>query len=188
MNIRKATANDAAPIAAIIMPVIREGTTYTLDPDMSESEALAYWMGNDKETFVAEQDGAILGTYYMRPNQAGGGRHVCNCGYMTQAGASGRGIARRMCEHSLGHARLRIAPCSLILWSARTSAPYGCGSHSGLRSSVVCRLRSDIRRMGMSTHLLCTNSCSLCVRGAYPASPRRRLLYLLGTSIPTPTR
>src|SRR5262249_3535034 len=29
----------------------------------------------------------------------------CNCGYMTHTAASGRGIARRMCEHSLEHAR-----------------------------------------------------------------------------------
>lgn len=107
MNIRKATPSDAAAIAAIIVPIIREGATYTLDPDMSESEILAYWMGSEKETFVAEEDGAVLGTYYMRPNQAGGGRHVCNCGYMTHAAATGRGIARRMCEHSLKHARSR---------------------------------------------------------------------------------
>ncbi|MCC6775804.1 MAG: GNAT family N-acetyltransferase [Hyphomicrobiales bacterium] len=107
MNIRKATPTDAAAIAAIIMPIIREGTTYALDPDMSEAEALAYWIGDDKETFVAEQDGRLLGTYYMRPNQAGGGRHVCNCGYMTDTAATGRGIARRMCQHSLRHARSR---------------------------------------------------------------------------------
>jgi ribosomal protein S18 acetylase RimI-like enzyme len=107
MHIRKAEAGDAAAIAAIILPVIREGATYTLDPDLSEAEALAYWMGPEKETFVAEDNGVVLGTYYMRPNQAGGGRHVCNCGYMTHAAATGRGIARRMCEHSLRHARSR---------------------------------------------------------------------------------
>jgi ribosomal protein S18 acetylase RimI-like enzyme len=107
MNIRRAVPSDAAAIAAIIVPVIREGTTFTLDPDMRESEALAYWMGHDKETFVAEQDGAVVGTYYMWPNQAGGGRHVCNCAYMTDAAATGRGIARRMCEHSLEYARAR---------------------------------------------------------------------------------
>lgn len=107
MLIRKAEAGDAEAIAAILLPTLREGTTYALDPDMSEAAALAYWMGPDKETFVAEEDGVILGTYYLRPNQAGGGRHVCNCGYMTSAAATGRGIARRMCEHSLGHARSR---------------------------------------------------------------------------------
>src|SRR3974377_1822917 len=105
MNIRKATPSDATAIAAIIVPIIREGTTYTLDADMSEPEALAYWMGHDKETFVAEQDGVVLGTHYMRPNQAGGGRHVCNWGYMNPAAATGRGIARRMCEHSGGCTR-----------------------------------------------------------------------------------
>ncbi len=29
------------------------------------------------------------------------------CGYMTSATAAGRGIARRMCEHSLEHGRMR---------------------------------------------------------------------------------
>jgi hypothetical protein len=77
MNIRRATPSDATAVATIIVPIIRDGTTYTLDPDMSELQALAYWMGRDKETFVAEQDGVVLGTHYMRPNQAGGGRHVC---------------------------------------------------------------------------------------------------------------
>jgi ribosomal protein S18 acetylase RimI-like enzyme len=74
---------------------------------MSEANALAYWLGADKETFVAEEDGLIVGTYYLRPNQAGGGAHVCNCGYMTSATATGRGIARMMCKHSLDHARAR---------------------------------------------------------------------------------
>jgi len=107
MLIRKAGAADARAIAAIILPVIREGATYTLDPGMSEADALAYWLGPDKETFVAEEAGEIVGTYYMRPNQAGGGAHVCNCGYMTGAAATGRGVAARMCEHSLEHARAR---------------------------------------------------------------------------------
>lgn len=92
---------------AIIKPVIPAGETYTLDRDMTEQEALAYWCGSDKETFVAEGDGEILGTYYMRPNQAGGGKHVCNCGYMTAVQATGRGIARQMCLHSLEQAKAR---------------------------------------------------------------------------------
>jgi ribosomal protein S18 acetylase RimI-like enzyme len=107
LTIRKADRGDADGIASIIVPVIRDGATYTLDSDMSEGDALAYWMAPDKETFVAEENGIVVGTYYMRPNQAGGGRHVCNCGYMTSANATGRGVARRMCEHSLEHARAR---------------------------------------------------------------------------------
>jgi ribosomal protein S18 acetylase RimI-like enzyme len=107
MQIRKAQAGDGPAILEIILPVIREGTTYSLDPDIGAAEALAYWLSSDKETFVAEEDNAILGTYFIRPNQAGGGKHVCNCGYITRAAVAGRGVARSMCQHSLAYARER---------------------------------------------------------------------------------
>jgi ribosomal protein S18 acetylase RimI-like enzyme len=107
MLIRPATTADADAIWSILEPTIRAGETYALPQDMTRTDALAYWMGPDRETFVALDDGHVVGTYYLRANQAGGGRHVANCGYMTDAAAAGRGIARRMCEHSMGHARAR---------------------------------------------------------------------------------
>lgn len=108
MHIRPATLADALAILAIILPTIRAGTTYALDADMPEADALAYWTGADRETFVAEDAaGGIRGTYYLRANQHGGGRHVANCGYMTAPHATGRGVARAMCAHSLDHARTR---------------------------------------------------------------------------------
>jgi ribosomal protein S18 acetylase RimI-like enzyme len=108
LTIRSAAAADAPALWRIIGPTIRAGETYTLDRDMGEAEAVAYWLGPDKETFVAvAEDGQVLGTYFIRPNQAGGGRHICNCGYMTDAAATGRGVARAMCLHSLDHARQR---------------------------------------------------------------------------------
>lgn len=107
IHIRPATADDAADIWRIIGPTIRAGETYALPRDMSEADALAYWLGADRETFVAEADGRIVGAYYIRTNQQGGGAHVCNCGYMTDAAAAGRGVARAMCAHSLDHARVR---------------------------------------------------------------------------------
>ncbi|MBV1837387.1 GNAT family N-acetyltransferase [Acetobacter estunensis] len=108
MQIRPAHANDQPALWAILGPIIRAGDTYALDRDMEQDEALAYWLGSDKETFVAHDDsGALLGTYYLRPNQAGGGRHVCNCGYMTHVSARGRGIGQQMALHSLAHAHMR---------------------------------------------------------------------------------
>jgi GNAT superfamily N-acetyltransferase len=107
MIIRPATPQDHAQIWRIIEPVIRAGETYTLPRDMSEADAIDYWTGPDRETFVAEEDGQIAGTYYLRANQQGGGRHVCNCGYMTAADSTGKGVARLMCEHSLDRARGR---------------------------------------------------------------------------------
>ena len=105
MQIRRASPRDAPEIANVIVPAFREGLTYAIDSDIPEADALSYWLSPDKSTFVAEADNQIFGTYYMRPNQAGGGRHVCNCGYITRSEAVGRGIARAMCIHSLEFAR-----------------------------------------------------------------------------------
>lgn len=105
MLIRKAHAADATAILEIILPTIRTGTTYALDKAMTSSDALAYWTSPDKETFVAEENAQVVGTYYLKPNQAGGGQHVCNCGFMTKASATGRGVAKRMCQHALQHAK-----------------------------------------------------------------------------------
>lgn len=107
IRIRKAGPEDAGPVWEIIRPVFRRGDTYAIDPDISREDALAYWFGADRETFVLEGEEAILGTYYIRPNQLGGGRHVCNCGYITAPAATGRGLARMMCEQSQDQARQR---------------------------------------------------------------------------------
>ncbi len=101
ISIRQAVQDDRNAIWSIIGPVIRAGETYTYDRDWSREDALAYWCGADKHTFVAEADGIVLGTYYLRTNQHGGGRHVCNCGYMTAEAARGKGLAGEMCRHSM---------------------------------------------------------------------------------------
>jgi ribosomal protein S18 acetylase RimI-like enzyme len=74
---------------------------------MTKQQALEYWFATENETFVWEGDGAVLGTYFLRPNQRGGGSHVANCGYVTAPAAEGRGIARAMCLHSLERAKAR---------------------------------------------------------------------------------
>jgi RimJ/RimL family protein N-acetyltransferase len=105
MEIRPATSDDYEVIWSIIGPTIQAGETYALPCDMAKEEALAYWTGQDRKTFVAVEGGEVVGTYYLRPNQLGGGQHVANCGYMTAAHATGRGVARRMCEHPLEFAK-----------------------------------------------------------------------------------
>ncbi len=63
--------------------------------------------------FVAERGGRIVGTYYLRANNRGGGAHVANCGYMVAPDAMGGGVARAMCAHSLDEARRADSPpCS----------------------------------------------------------------------------
>jgi GNAT superfamily N-acetyltransferase len=49
--------------------------------------------------------GEAFGTYYVKPNQAGGGAHVANAGYIVAARARGRGVASALAAHSLETAR-----------------------------------------------------------------------------------
>ena len=96
---------DSDAIWAILEPAIRAGESYALDRDLTDEQALAYWFSDGHVVFVAEDGGKIVGTYFLHPNQKGGGSHVANCGYITAAAAAGRGIARQMCNHSLGYAK-----------------------------------------------------------------------------------
>ncbi len=113
MIIRPAHPSDDDAILRIIMPTIRAGETYALPRDWTEAQALAYWRTAGHTVFVAEDAAAgrdavpndpIVGTYYIRPNQRGGGDHVANCAFMTDPAATGRGIASAMCAHALRHA------------------------------------------------------------------------------------
>jgi len=88
----------------ILESVIREGLTYPLPRDMSAAEAADYWFAPGNHVFAAEADRAIIGSYYLRANQRGGGEHVANAGFMTAPGARGRGVARTMAMHALAKA------------------------------------------------------------------------------------
>ena len=107
MLIRPAAPADASAIWAILEPMIRAGETYALPRDLSEREALAYWLAPGHAVYVAADGGHVVGTYYLRANQRGGGDHVANCGYVTAPDAAGRGVASAMCAHSLEEARGR---------------------------------------------------------------------------------
>lgn len=98
--IRDITKNDFQQFWPTFQHIIEAQETYAFAPSMSEAQAYALWCEAPVKTFVFEQDGTILGSYYIKANAAGPGSHVCNCGYMVSAAARGKGVARQMCEHS----------------------------------------------------------------------------------------
>lgn len=100
MIIRQATEQDFDAIWPIFHEIVALGETYAYDRDTSRDEAQRIWLHVPRQTFVAEVDGRILGTYYLKTNQAGPGSHVCNCGYMVASQARGMGVATAMCDHS----------------------------------------------------------------------------------------
>jgi ribosomal protein S18 acetylase RimI-like enzyme len=106
-TVREAKVEDEDGIWRILEPMVRAGETYPLPREMKREDALAFWMGAGHEVFVAEEDGELVGTYFLKANQKAGGSHVANCGYVTAAAAQGRGIARMMCQHSLERAKAR---------------------------------------------------------------------------------
>jgi ribosomal protein S18 acetylase RimI-like enzyme len=101
VDIRIFEERDWADTWRIIKPVLRAGETYSFSPDITQSEAHKAWVQAPATTFVALGDSqAIVGTYYIKPNQPSLGAHVCNCGYIVAENARGRGIASQMCLHS----------------------------------------------------------------------------------------
>jgi len=110
MMIRPATFNDRTAIWALFEPVIRAGETFEMPRDTTREAALAFWMPPGGDVFVAEAGGAVLGSYYLcahRGARRAHGTNVANGGYITAVTATGGGVARGMCTHSIEHARTR---------------------------------------------------------------------------------
>ena len=105
IRIRPATDADHDAIWKIFHEIVAAGDTYAFDPRMSREEALAYWFRSSTRTYVAEEDGGVVGTYILRPNQSGPGSHVANAAFMVARDAEGAGVGRRMAEHCLTEAR-----------------------------------------------------------------------------------
>ena len=108
MLIRPYLDQDWYQVWAIIEPVFRAGETYAFSPKITQQEARHVWIEKPEVTFVVVcEDNAIVGTYYLKPNQPTLGAHVCNCGYIVTETARGQGIASAMCEHSQREAVMR---------------------------------------------------------------------------------
>jgi ribosomal protein S18 acetylase RimI-like enzyme len=104
-GIRPFAAADWPAVWAILEPVFRAGETYAVARDIGEDAARALWIDAPLAAFVAtDAGGAVLGTCYLKPNHAGPGDHVANCGYAVAEAARGQGIASALCAHSQAEA------------------------------------------------------------------------------------
>lgn len=107
MIVRDFRPGDWPAIWPFLRDILAAGETYCWPRDSTEAAARTWWMhGPAGQVFVAEDDdGGILGTAEMHPNQAGGGSHVANAGFMVDSRASGRGIGRALATHVIETAR-----------------------------------------------------------------------------------
>ncbi|HAA11330.1 MAG TPA: GNAT family N-acetyltransferase [Cytophagales bacterium] len=105
MVIREATSQDYNAVWEIFRAVIKTGDTYVFDPGTPKRDMENHWFAPYMHTYVAEQDGTVVGTYILKPNQIDLGNHVANGSYMVHPSAQGQGIGKALCEHSLKEAR-----------------------------------------------------------------------------------
>ena len=105
VTIRPETPADADAVWAIVQAVLAAGDTYAQPTHPTRADGLATMQPPNGHTYVAEADGRVVGVYSLRPNAAGPGDHVANCGYMVAPDARGHGLGEAMCRHSLDEAR-----------------------------------------------------------------------------------
>ena len=107
LEVRTATAEDWPGIWPIWRAVVEAGDTYVWEAEaMTEADARAAWMlPPPAEVLVATDDGVVVGTAEIRPNQVGRGSHVANASFMVPPASAGRGIGRALAAVVLERAR-----------------------------------------------------------------------------------
>jgi L-amino acid N-acyltransferase YncA len=101
LQIRPAQPQDFPQIHELFKSVMAEGDSYTFPPDMSPEAVQAAWMGPGYFAYVACEDDLVLGTYTFHVNHPGRGSHVANASYLVSKKARGKGLGKKLGEHSL---------------------------------------------------------------------------------------
>ncbi|WP_026449420.1 GNAT family N-acetyltransferase [Actinopolyspora mortivallis] len=107
MRVREAVADDWPTIWTFLRDIVSAGETFCWSRDVTEAAARAAWMHQPPgRTLVAvDENGLVLGTAEIHPNQGGPGAHVANAGFMVDPRHAGRGVGRLLGERVLEWAR-----------------------------------------------------------------------------------
>ena len=107
LSARIATDEDEGALWGILEPMVRQGGTYVFSLEKTKESMMGYWMGTDKTIFVVENEGVVVGTFYLKANQEGLGDHICNAGFVVCRNAEGQGVGRWMGEFAQVAAKSR---------------------------------------------------------------------------------
>ncbi len=103
-EIREASAADLDQLFALYALIVAEGGAFPRKPPADRQSFREVWL--DKAlVMVACADGHLAGSYYVTPNYGGLASHIANAGYMVHPDRRGRGLGRRLVEHSIAEAR-----------------------------------------------------------------------------------
>ena len=96
MLLRMMTERDFQRFWPVFQGVIAAQGSYAFAPDMTLKQGWQLWGELPLQTWVVEEDGELLGSYFLKANAAGPGSHVANCGYMVAPAARGRAKSLRL--------------------------------------------------------------------------------------------
>lgn len=100
--------SDYPRLKPMLDAVLATESYYTLLADADDEDCINYWFGGKGcEVFGLEENGKMMGAFYLRANHHGLGSHIANAGYMVDPAIRGRGIGRKLCEHSIERAKER---------------------------------------------------------------------------------
>lgn len=105
MTIRPANTTDYDAMWRIFQAVVATGTTYVFAPDTRREDGLAYFVGPGIASWVAEDEGRVVGMYKLLPNRRDLASHVANASFMVDPSHAGRGVGKALGLHCLREAR-----------------------------------------------------------------------------------
>jgi GNAT superfamily N-acetyltransferase len=106
VEIRAATSADWPAIWPIVRDICAAGETYAYPRDIGAEFAREIWMlAPPSRTVVAVDDGTVLGTAKMNPNQMGAGAHIASASYMVDPAHFGKGVGRALGNYTLEWAK-----------------------------------------------------------------------------------
>lgn len=105
MQIRRALESDFPAMWPIFQAVVSSGTTYIFAAETSYEDAFIFWFGSGATSYLAEEDGRVVGMYKFAANCRDRGSHVANAAFMVDPRCSGRGVGRAMGVHCLREAK-----------------------------------------------------------------------------------
>ena len=98
-------AGDEQELYDAFSAIVEAGEGYPQAPPVSRSEFRGYWLDHKSAVIVARVEGALAGSYYLRPNFPGRGAHIANAGYFVVRPWRGQGIGEALVLHSFEEAR-----------------------------------------------------------------------------------
>ena len=105
VQIRPATPDDHDELFGAFAQIVATGEGFPQQAPLTRPEFDDYWIAHSSAVWVARVGARLVGAYYVKPNFVGKAAHIANAGYFVLESHRGRGLGRRLVEHSLREAR-----------------------------------------------------------------------------------